>query len=988
MTLRWLAFFFILSLFSAFARAQGTGRITGRVTDAETGEALPGVEVVVPERDAGAVTDADGLYTINGVPAGTVTLRLRYVGYVTQLVEEIAVRDGETVVLEVALTEDILDEDAGVCVCDPGPLDPRERRLDYDELIQPPTRDPATYYTIQPGVNVWNGNVHVRGGRPEETDYLLEGMEIRSLLGTGQVLPVFEPYLFRAAGISPVYGGYNLLPLIPDALEEVEVLTGGYDVDQGNAGAGIGRQTLRKGGYRLEGSARYEGDLGAGAMGYGYRDLTGTLSGPLFSGRLHFFAAANYRNTDDYAPMFWSGADLGTPVDEITNQPAPTPIRWEDGRLPGIGRPLDELRLNGTLEADLFRRLRLRAIFAQAASQRRLNPQPVYTYFNQERIPERGDLTRLASLRASYATSPQTFFQASAGFLQNRFEIFDPSRSRPEADGDGGAVLDAISYYSGTTGEYLFNGFRFQQAGAVTTAYQRRDQGYGQAGLSMTSQLSKRHQVKAGGLYRQWTVREYALDAGGLAVLAAQTPAFLDAVRSESAEAARQIRLEGYGGTGYDEFMNPVESGPNAARRPSTATLYVQEQFESRYGIIARAGLRYDRFDMDLRRPANPASPEYRQEQADVTGLERTGVSGVLQPRLALTYYRSIRTRFHASLGRYAQMPDLSAGYRSRAVLATVLGGQFYTPDPLAWNLDPIRTNQAEIGLSRSGGYDSWGVDVSLYMRKTAGLPELAVQQTLDAGPAHDYLYYTSTGEAMAQGLELSATLKRTGPLSGAAHYSLARVRGGGSRPNDRAGALVNGFPAEGLDRPLAYQPAHRGVVALNAAAPETASLLTSGWAAHLLLQFRSGTRYTLSGGAGGAQGPEDLAILEGPDARSRTPLEPVNASTTPWAYNLDLGIERGLALGPARATLYAYALNLLNTKQVLNVYLRSGETEDDGFLSNPALSGHVIQANGPEFVRYYEAANLANRQHYVNATGTDLYGSPRQVRLGARLEF
>ena len=67
--------------------AQGTGSITGKVVDAESGEALPGATVLLKGTSLGAATDLNGKYTIQGVPAGAYTIRVTYVGYTTDEVK-------------------------------------------------------------------------------------------------------------------------------------------------------------------------------------------------------------------------------------------------------------------------------------------------------------------------------------------------------------------------------------------------------------------------------------------------------------------------------------------------------------------------------------------------------------------------------------------------------------------------------------------------------------------------------------------------------------------------------------------------------------------------------------------------------------------------------------------------------------------------------------------------------------------------------------
>jgi len=57
--------------------------VRGVVTDAITGEALPGVNVVIPGTTFGAITDANGSYTLQ-VPNASATLQFSFIGYVSQ----------------------------------------------------------------------------------------------------------------------------------------------------------------------------------------------------------------------------------------------------------------------------------------------------------------------------------------------------------------------------------------------------------------------------------------------------------------------------------------------------------------------------------------------------------------------------------------------------------------------------------------------------------------------------------------------------------------------------------------------------------------------------------------------------------------------------------------------------------------------------------------------------------------------------------------
>jgi hypothetical protein len=75
-----------LSLF-----AGTTGKITGTVTDANTGEPLIGATVIVVGTKLGAKTDFDGNYVILNVPPGTYEVRATYVGYQPKVLKGIKV---------------------------------------------------------------------------------------------------------------------------------------------------------------------------------------------------------------------------------------------------------------------------------------------------------------------------------------------------------------------------------------------------------------------------------------------------------------------------------------------------------------------------------------------------------------------------------------------------------------------------------------------------------------------------------------------------------------------------------------------------------------------------------------------------------------------------------------------------------------------------------------------------------------------------------
>ncbi|RMH60567.1 MAG: hypothetical protein D6677_13475, partial [Calditrichaeota bacterium] len=88
-------------------------------------------------------------------------------------------------------------------------------------------------------------------------------------------------------------------------------------------------------------------------------------------------------------------------------------------------------------------------------------------------------------------------------------------------------------------------------------------------------------------------------------------------------------------------------------------------------------------------------------------------------------------------------------------------------------------------------------------------------------------------------------------------------------------------------------------------------------------------------------------------------------------------------------ATVYLRVTNLLNIKNVINVYQATGSAEDDGFLTDPDRSdAFVRESGGDAYIDMYKAINLTNGQAYLDGTGRELFGHPRQIMLGVKFVY
>ena len=86
-----LVLLLLLGLLPGVALAQNTGALTGRVTDAQTGETLIGANVVITGTTLGAATNIDGEYRINGVPVGDYSITASYIGYSPYTYEDVTI---------------------------------------------------------------------------------------------------------------------------------------------------------------------------------------------------------------------------------------------------------------------------------------------------------------------------------------------------------------------------------------------------------------------------------------------------------------------------------------------------------------------------------------------------------------------------------------------------------------------------------------------------------------------------------------------------------------------------------------------------------------------------------------------------------------------------------------------------------------------------------------------------------------------------------
>ena len=111
-----IKFFVLIILLTQYIFAGTTGKIAGQVVDAQTGEALAGVNVIVENSALGASTDVDGYYVIINIKPGTYTLKISYIGYAEHAIQEVQVQLDLTTNINAELRSELMTSEAVVVI--------------------------------------------------------------------------------------------------------------------------------------------------------------------------------------------------------------------------------------------------------------------------------------------------------------------------------------------------------------------------------------------------------------------------------------------------------------------------------------------------------------------------------------------------------------------------------------------------------------------------------------------------------------------------------------------------------------------------------------------------------------------------------------------------------------------------------------------------------------------------------------------------------
>jgi len=543
----WLACLLCVLLVTS-SHAGTTGKISGTVTNRETGEPLVGVNILVEGTRFGAATDLDGFFYILNLPPGQFDIRAQYIGFQAEIQTGVAVRSDFTTNLDFQLSSSAVELEAVEYVAErphiQKDLTSSEQGFQASELEAAPIQNMDELLTIQAGINELGSEasgfvagapgdgMHIRGGRENETLFIIDGVKVGDDIYGG------SRYIQNSSGSS---------------INEMKTIIGTFNAEYGGKTAGVISVVTRDGG------AQYHMALG------GYTDHFGieafdkntyqgdvTLSGPIpYTKKLTFFVNAQARTTDGrkdlvgYDIPYWedSNGQIGrtAPGEEV-------PLAWQD-----------DWNSMGKLTFQVTDRLRFQGSYFHSQLDKG-DYKHVYRY-----IPYAQAWTELKNNgfigKMTHSLSAATMYEVLASYQTTDFFYgVDEDVAGRVLLGQRQTIEDF--YYSGATNDWNVDSSRTWQVSA-----------------NFTSQITKRHLLKMGTEWRQLDVVHRQDEAGGSGVTQSN-------------------------GVVFPIYLSYAE------RWPIEMAAYIQDKMEfTDIGMIMNLGVRIEYWDARMNYMEDPNDP-------------------------------------------------------------------------------------------------------------------------------------------------------------------------------------------------------------------------------------------------------------------------------------------------------------------------------------------------------------------------------------------
>ncbi len=860
----------ILLLNPIIVWAGTTGKIVGSVIDAETGEGLPGANVMIEGTIMGAAADLEGFFMVLNVPPGIYTLSVMMMGYQKMRVENVRVSIDLTSSVDFKLRSDVLaGEEVTVVAERPlvrADITSTQSSVGAEDIAELPVEEVSAVLELQAGMV----KGHMRGGRASEIAYQIDGVSVTDPFSGGKAVEI-----------------ENM------AIQELQVISGTFNAEYGQAMSGVVNIVTKEGSEKLLGNVSiYSGDYISNhnhifynidnVNAWDIRDVQANINGPLpgTSKKVLFFTSGRYYSDDGYLYGQRLFNPWDNPLDLLYNGPTgdnePVSMNREErmslqGKLTYKISPNYKLSYSMLWDKDNFR---------EFSHDFRYNPD--------------GDFQRYKksynhTLIWNHILSRTTFYIISISHfsIDNRYFVFqDPEKilSGEEidlryVDPDLLNVNVAANFRSGGTEMWHF--------------WRKTKTTVGK--FDITSQITKTHQIKSG-----FEVRSHNLSLREFELIAK--------------------KVQGIEIVPFEPDVPPISSPLHNEyeHHPIEVSAYIQDKMEFKQFIV-NVGIRYDFFNSngkvptDLRDPHNDETEvwDYKLDSL-ITGLDpvlpinpdgsynywrykykNAAFKHQISPRIGIAFPITSRGIIRFSYGHFFQIPTFEYLYTNPEFevekgLKSRLGNA---------NLNPQKTVIYEIGLQQQLT-ENIAMHLTGYYKDIRDLLGTEIHETYIIG--NKYALYVNRDYGNVRGVTVAFDKRRSGYLSASIDYTYQVAEGNASDPNATFWDNQSIPPRESEKQvvPLDWDQIHTLNLSLTLSKP-------SSWGFSVIGKYGSGLPYTPA------------------YQYQRTGIE--NSERKPFQYNVDLKTYKTLKIRRIKCSLYLIIYNLFDVINEDDVYSDTG---------------------------------------------------------------
>ncbi len=782
----WIVPWLLLFLFPGGVLAGTTGKITGSAVDRNK-KPVPGVTVMVLGTKLGAFTDLQGEYNILNVPPGTYDLKISHVAYKAILITGVQVSADNTTrqdisVEETAVAMEQIEIKAERPLVDVN-LTSSRSTISNKMMASLPVQELQDVVNLQAGVV----DGHVRGGRLGEVQYQVDGISVNN-----------------------PYDNKSSLRLDQSLLQEVQVISGVFDAEYGQAMSGVVNAVLKdgtdtfewgaeitSGGYFFPGknSRLIDDHVQPGRI----QNYQLNVSGPTPFAKTNFLLSGQRRVKDDhviakrtYVPT--DSADFEHGVHYPTGDGKREPL-GQDRQWSGVAKITNRSIPNVSLS--------YQAIVNDVEGRR-----STYAFFeNPDGLTHQNTWSITHGIDVTHTVNKTTFY--NLGIRQNYFKYTD-------------MVYDN------------FNDARYDDAGPPLQDWLR--QGVYIQGVDLGRFEQKTNALVVKGALSTQTNTHHLLKIGGEAQfpkISFGVPGYLDYTT----------------GSLVRHINEPPDFPGVQTYDPILAATYVQDQMEWT-DLTIRLGARVEYFDARAQVPSDPANPANRISGAPESHPRPTSKKVSVAPRLGVAYPITDRAGIHFAYGRFYQFPGLgdifsNANYSILSSLQASANSRFGVmgnPD-----VKPEMTVQYELGYKYALS-EQLGFDLSVFYKDIRDLLGIEFISTYN-----DAEYSRLTNSDFGNVIGFTMTLNQrqiAGPISTVLDYTWQQAEGNSSDPRETATREENGEDPRPRQIPLNWDQRHSLNLTVLADKP-------SDYTAALIFRVASGQPYTpaLYSGFGGGLG-------------------------------------------------------------------------------------------------------------------------------------